>query len=142
VIEVRPLDPADERTLARLPFSRLGAPGGEYLVAWAAGEPVGHAHVDWQHHPPQLQDVFVSERLRRRGIATMLTAAAESRALKRGHRSLGLEVGLDSDAARTLYEKLGFRATGATRRVKGTIMLRTGPIEVDDTLIAMTKELG
>jgi ribosomal protein S18 acetylase RimI-like enzyme len=141
VIEIRPLDSPDERTLERLPFSRLGSPGGEYLVAWEDGEPVGHAHVDWQHDPPELQDVFVPEPLRRRGIGTALTAAAAQRAVERGHRSLGLEVADDDAAALALYERLGFRKTGRTRRVKGTVVLRTGPIEVDDTLLGMVKTL-
>src|ERR671930_260002 len=74
VIEIRPLG-ADEIELvdAALQLSRLDQPGGEYLVAWEDGEPVGHAHVDWRVDPPELQDVFVAERQRRRGLGSALT---------------------------------------------------------------------
>lgn len=141
MIEVRPLCAGDRAALDLLPFSRLGNPGGEYLVAWDAGEPVGHAHVDWTPAIPEVQDVFVTKAFRRRGIATALSAAAEQAARERGHTKLALEVGSESPGPRALYEKLGYRPTGATRRVKGTIVLRTGPIDVDDTLVAMVKSL-
>jgi GNAT superfamily N-acetyltransferase len=141
VIEIEPLA-EDDPALDLLPFSRLGSPGGEYLVAWDGGEPVGHAHVDWTHRPPELQDVFVAEAHRRRGVATALTIAAEQAARERGHAQLALEVGLESPGPRALYERLGYRPTGSTRRVKGTIVLRSGPLEVDDTLIAMVKSIA
>jgi GNAT superfamily N-acetyltransferase len=74
-VKVRPLTDADvERVLAAgLPLSRL--PRGEsfYLVAWEGDEPVGHAHLALTD-PPELQDVQVLERYRRRGIASELTA--------------------------------------------------------------------
>ncbi len=140
MIEVRQLDPTGAE-LALLPFSRLDQPGGEYLVAWDGNAPVGHAHLDRRPDPPELQDVFVCEPLRRRGIATALSEAAERRARMLGHVQLALEVGSENAAARSLYEKLGYRATGAARRVKGTIVVRGGPIEVDDTLHRMVKSL-
>jgi GNAT superfamily N-acetyltransferase len=142
VIEIRSLAGDEDIALDQLPFSRLGSPRGEYLVAWEEGEPVGHVHLDWARPVPELQDVFVAELHRRRGIATALTAAAERAARDRGHTELALEVSREDQAARPLYEKLGFRPTGATRRVKGTIVLRTGPLDVDDTLIAMVKSLA
>jgi hypothetical protein len=45
-------------------------------------------------------------------------------------------VSADSPAAQALYRKLGFADTGIPpRRVKGTVQIRTGPLEVDDTLL-------
>jgi GNAT superfamily N-acetyltransferase len=127
---------------ARLPLSRLDRPGGEYLVAWEAGEPVGHAHLDWAADPPELQDVFVPESRRRQGIASALTAAAERRVASRGHGRLALEVSEENPAARALYEKLGYRrTTDPPRRVQGTILLRGVPLEVDDSLVRLEKEL-
>ena len=41
-----------------------------------------------------------------------------------------------------LYRRCGYIDTGIPpRRVRGTIMLRTGPLEVDDTLLTWEKRL-
>jgi GNAT superfamily N-acetyltransferase len=144
-LDVRPLSPAERDFVdARLPLSRLDRPGGEYLVAWTAGEPVGHAHIDWAADPPELQDVFVPESRRRQGIASALTEAAEQRASSRGRSRLALEVSeVKNPAARRLYERLGYRTTGEPpRRVRGTILIRGEPFEVDDTLVRLQKTLG
>jgi hypothetical protein len=42
--------------------------------------------------------------------------------------------------AQALYRKCGYVDSGLSpRRVQGTIMIRTGPIEVDDTLLTWEK---
>jgi GNAT superfamily N-acetyltransferase len=126
----------------RLPLSRLGKTTGEYLVAWDGARPVGHAHIEWGVDPPELQDVFVVVDCRRQGIASALTAAAEARAAGRGHRRLSLTVSVENASAQALYRKLGYVRTAAPpRRVKGTVQLRTGPLEVDDTLVSFEKPL-
>ena len=142
MIEIRPLAGHEVGIVdAKVPLSRLDQPGGEYLVAWADGEPVGHARVDWREDPPELQDVLVAESHRRRGIGSALTTAAEELARERGHSRLALTVSAKSPEVRALYERLGFRATGAERRIQGTIMIRGQPLEVDDTLVALEKAL-
>jgi hypothetical protein len=51
-------------------------------------------------------------------------------------------VSVDSPAARALYASLGYLDVGiAPRRVVGTIEIRTGPIDVDDTLLTLEKAL-
>jgi [ribosomal protein S18]-alanine N-acetyltransferase len=143
VIEVRPLT-EDEVGLvcARLPVSRLGKPGGVYLVAWQGEEPVGHAHLDRRADPPELQDVYVVEPFRRRGVATALTAAAERAAAADGNAELSLSVSERNAAAIALYERLGYRRTDAPpERVHGTVQLRTGPLHVDDVLLRYAKPL-
>jgi [ribosomal protein S18]-alanine N-acetyltransferase len=126
----------------RLPLNRLAQPGGEYLVAWDGSEPVGHAHLDWRSDPPELQDVFVREPRRRRGIGSALCAAAERHVIKRGGRRIGLEMSEEDRAARALYEKLGYNQTDdPPRRIRGTIELRRGPIDVDETLVRFEKPL-
>jgi ribosomal protein S18 acetylase RimI-like enzyme len=127
VLVVRPLEIEELAVAAeRLPLNRLEQPGGEYLVAWEGSEPVGHAHLDWRSDPPELQDVFVREPLRRRGIGAALCAVAERHVVKRGGRRIGLEVSEQDPAARALYEKLGYHQTDdPPRRVRGRIDARS-----------------
>jgi hypothetical protein len=42
-----------------------------------------------------------------------------------------------------LYRRLGFRDAGLPpKRVRGTIIVRAGPIEVDDTLLYLIKDIA
>lgn len=142
MLEIRSLTERELDAASVLPLSRYGRPGGEYLVAWRGGEPLGHAHVDWAADPPELQDVWVREDVRRGGIGTALTEAAERRAAERGHRRFALEVSERNALARRLYERLGYeRTSDSPRRVRGTVQLRTGPLEVDDVLLRYAKRL-
>jgi [ribosomal protein S18]-alanine N-acetyltransferase len=143
VIEIRTLEPGDEEAVGTsLPLSRLGKPTGEYLIAWEGEDPIGHAHIEWGVNPPELQDVFVLDSHRRRGVATRLTEAAEERVRTRGGAVLSLTVGEGNPAAQALYRRLGYvRTAEPPRRVRGTIPLRTGPIEVDDVLLPFEKRL-
>lgn len=88
-------------------------------------------------------DVFVPAEHRRHGIATLLTRAAEDEARRRGWARISLSVSADGNVpARTLYEGLGYRATGdAPVRVLGAITLRGRQVEVDDTLVYLAKSL-
>lgn len=54
--------------------------------------------------------------MRRAGIGTALLEAAIAEAGRRGHGSLVLEVAADNDAARLLYETLGFAQVGRRPR--------------------------
>jgi RimJ/RimL family protein N-acetyltransferase len=91
---------------------------------------------------PEVQDVFVRPEERRRGIATALTLAAELAATRRGYDRISLSHGIANDAARRLYEGLGYRNAGLDPEpVKGVVQLRSGPVEVDDTLIYLVKDL-
>ena len=125
-----------------LGLARLRQGGGFYLVAWEGDDPVGHAHLALTD-PPELQDVSVRPERRRRGIGSALTEAAEREAAARGFDRMRLEVSAASDAAQALYRKAGYADCGvAPRRVQGTVMIRTGPLEVDDTLLTWEKRLG
>ncbi len=120
--------------------------GSTYLVAWDDERPVGHAHVAWvgtHLRVPEIQDVFVLPERRRQGIGTQLTDAAEQEARSRGWESISLSVSQDGNvAARSLYAKLGYVAAGIDPvRVSGVITLRGRPVEVDDTLVYLTKSL-
>jgi GNAT superfamily N-acetyltransferase len=139
---IRPLAPDDVgRVSVVLSLARLYQGDGVYLVAWIGDEPVGHVHLALTD-PPELQDVSVRPEYRRRGIASALTGAAEREACDRGFDRLRLGVSADNEAAQELYRELGFGDAGLPpKRVQGTILIRTGPIEVDDTLLIWDKRL-
>lgn len=147
---IRRLEAADvSRVGAVLGLARLHHADGFYLVAWFGDEPVGHARLAGSEtstrpssHPPELQDVEVREKYRRRGVASALTAAAEREARSRGHRRLRLHVSAHDAAAQALYLRLGYVDSGAPpQRVRGPVQLRTGPLVVDDTLLTWEKPL-
>jgi hypothetical protein len=72
----------------------------------------------------------------------MLIAAAEREAFARGFTRIRVEVGMDNVAAQALNRMSGFAEIGLDpRQVKGTIEIRTGPIEVDEILITWEKDL-
>jgi ribosomal protein S18 acetylase RimI-like enzyme len=139
---IRPLDAAEIDVVARdLGLARLHQGDGLYLVAWEGTRPLGHCHLALTE-PPELQDVEVLASARRRGVGSGLVAAAEAEARARGAAELRLELSVDDPAASALYRSRGYADAGLPhRRVKGTIQIRTGPIEVDDELVTWTKSL-
>ena len=142
MLQIRELTPDEvEQVGAVLGLARLGQGDGFYLVAWEEDDPLGHAHLALTD-PPELQDVSVRPEHRRRGIATALAGAAERAAAARGSARLRLSVSVDNDVALALYRNLGYGDVGIPpRRVHGTIRIRTGTIEVDDTLLTLEKSL-
>jgi ribosomal protein S18 acetylase RimI-like enzyme len=140
--QIKELAPNDvERVGAVLGLARLGQGDGYYLVAWEGDEPLGHAHLALSD-PPELQDVSVRPEHRRRGVASALAEAAERAVVARGFARLRLSVSVDNDAALALYQHLGYGDVGVPpRRVQGTIRIRTGMIEVDDTILTLEKSL-
>lgn len=131
----------EEPVIAALSLARLRQGNGYYLVAWQGEDPVGHAHLALTE-PPELQDVLVKDAYRRQGVASALTHAAEDEARGLGFDRLRLTVSVDNGPAQALYRQSGYLDTGLPpRRVKGTIQIRTGPIEVDDTLLTWEKKL-
>jgi GNAT superfamily N-acetyltransferase len=146
VIEIRMLT-EDElpRVEAALPLDRLTNPvaAAGYLIAWEEGSPIGHAYVEWDGTElglPELQDVFVTPERRGAGVGTALTREAERFVAARGHDRLSLSVGIGNPRARALYERLGYEAADhPPKRIRGTILLQSGPLEVDDTLLYYVK---
>jgi GNAT superfamily N-acetyltransferase len=132
------------RVDARLPLSRLDV-AQTYLVAGSGDEPVGHAHVAWtgsETGEPEVQDVFVLEEWRRRGVASALMPHAEQLVGACGHRRISIGHGVTNDPAGRLYERLGYDEAGLEqKRVQGTIVIRGQPVEVDDTIVYLVKEL-
>ncbi len=120
--------------------------GQTYLVAWDGGEPVGHAHVAWEETTlgvPEIGDVFVPAELRGRGIGTELSEAAEQLARARGHRQISISASIANEGALRLYRRLGYRDAGLPpKRVQGTIIVRARPMEIDDTLLYLVKDIA
>ncbi len=149
MIEVRPLTEGELAVVDEaLPLNRLDQwrhDASTFLIAWADGIPVGHAHLAWAGTKlgvPELQDVYVAEDARRQGVATALSLAAEAEVAARGQERLSLSVGTGNFAAQALYERLGFADAGIDpERILGTIMLRGEPFEVNDTLVYLVKDL-
>src|SRR5262249_19803737 len=101
----------------------------------------GHAHLALTD-PPELQDVEVLPAHRRQGVAAALTRAAEREARARGHTVLTLTVSVGNEAAKAFYGALGYRDTGAPPYgVHGVVQIRSGPLEVDDTLLTWERDL-
>jgi GNAT superfamily N-acetyltransferase len=124
-----------------LGLARLHQGDGGYLVAWEGGAPLGHVHLAFTD-PPELQDLEVRPSHRRLGVATALVAAAEGEAHAQGLHEMRLEVSVSNLAAQSLYRKRGYVDAGLPiRRVTGRIVLRTGPIDVDDHLLCLSKAL-
>lgn len=142
-VDIRPLAVHEiDRVSVVLGLARLFQGNGIYLVAWDNQVPLGHAYIAFVD-PPELQDVSVRTEHRRRGVASALTSAAEAVAHDHGSRRLRLEVSKDNLAAQALYRRCGYAEIGTpARRVQGTIIIRTGAIEVDDTLLMWEKPLA
>jgi GNAT superfamily N-acetyltransferase len=150
MLAVRELEAVDLEEVDRhLPLSRLdqqAREGSTYLIAWEDDRPVGHAHIAWDGTHlglPEIQDVFVLPELRRRGIGSQLTHAAEQEARRRGWDRISLSVSQEGNREATrLYAKLGYVDAGVSPvRVLGQISLRGRPFELDDTLVYLVKEL-
>jgi GNAT superfamily N-acetyltransferase len=125
-----------------LGLARLHQGIGFYLVARQGDEPLGHVYLALTN-PPEVHDVSVRPEHRRRGVASALIAAAERETRARGGDRLRIAVSIDNEAAQALYRALGYVDAGVPpKRVQGTIVIRTGPIEVDDTLLTWEKRLA
>ena len=140
---IRPLEQHEvDRVTAVLGLARLHQGDGFYLVAWEDDEPLGHGYLV-PSDPTLLQDLEVRPDSRRRGVASALMHAAETEARARGSASLRVGVSEQNEDAQALYAKLGYVDAGLPPdRIKGTIMIRTGPIEVDDTILLLEKRLA
>ena len=124
-----------------LGLARLHQGDGFYLLAWEGDEPLGHVYLALTD-PPELHDVSVRTEHRRRGVASALIAAAEREVSAHGRDRLRIAVSTDNQPAQALYRACGYIDAGfPPRPVQGTIEIRTGPIEVDDTLLTWEKRL-
>ena len=105
--------------LSRRSFRRfLAAKSATLIVAEAAGKLAGYVLV---LYPPRstlarLYSIAVAPHVGRRGVGTLLLAAAERAARRRGRGAMRLEVHEHNGRAIARYEKSGYRLFGRHRR--------------------------
>lgn len=111
--------PSDEAIAAIVP-GLIADPNAEFLLA---GEPeVGFAQIRFRpsvwtgSDDAWLEDVYVVEDARGKGIGRLLTEAAVQRAKKRGCGRIQLETNMNNRQAVSLYEAIGFRASHLPER--------------------------
>lgn len=128
-IRIREARQADLAEIVRIERASFGDPwsestfhailtrsNAELLVAGEdAGPPCGYAATWWVEDQGELGNVAVAEEVRGRGVALALLDAAFSKLRDRGVRECFLEVRESNEAARRLYERLGFSVVGRRR---------------------------
>lgn len=93
-----------------------------YLIAWIEHTPVGHGMLLWngptgspkQHIDqlcPYVEDLWVRNDLRSRGIGARILAEMAMLAIAHGYRAVSLSVGVDNRRAIDLYRRMGFTPT-------------------------------
>lgn len=111
--------PLPAEAAARAFAELLGDPRlGAAWILEADGEPAGHIvlTVSWSMEYGGLRgyvdDLFVRERFRGRGLAAAGLAALRREAEARGVRALLVETGHDNPVAQRVYRRAGFADTG------------------------------
>jgi ribosomal-protein-alanine N-acetyltransferase len=79
----------------------------------------------------RIYSIGVAARIRRRGLASMLVAAAEKDAVRRGRKAMRLEVRADDRGTIALYESSGYRCVG---RAPGYYDGRVDALRLEKTL--------
>jgi ribosomal protein S18 acetylase RimI-like enzyme len=108
-------EPDDAEMAARV-RRVMRAGESEFLLAGERKDPAGVCQLRyrfgiWLGAPDcWLEDLFVREQARGRGLGRTLTRAAIARARERGCRRIELDVNDANPAALALYEELGFSA--------------------------------
>jgi ribosomal protein S18 acetylase RimI-like enzyme len=109
--------------ISRASFRRLlKRPSATFIVAEAdaklgaqiAAQIVAYVLVLYRanSHAARIYSIGVAARFRRRGLARMLVAAAETDAVRRGSKAMRLEVRADDRGTLALYESSGYRRVG------------------------------
>jgi GNAT superfamily N-acetyltransferase len=105
-------EPDDDRNLSF--FSRFLEPSEEGLLlgAWADGRLVGFATIYWTHSSSKaadiglMNDLFVAEGVRGRGVGEGLIRASADAARDRGKAHLEWYTATDNERAQRLYDRL------------------------------------
>jgi len=100
--------------LSRASFRRLLASSSATFIIAEADELAGYVLVLYRAHSSaaRMYSIGVARKFRRRGLARMLVATAEKDAVRRGRKTLRLEVRADERGTIALYESSGYRRVG------------------------------
>jgi ribosomal protein S18 acetylase RimI-like enzyme len=95
----------------------LASPRATLIVAESAGKLAGCALVLYRRRSKlaRLYSIAIATEFRQRGLARLLLAAAEERAMQRDRRAMRIEVREDNAGAIRLYQKSGYRLFGRHR---------------------------
>lgn len=111
-----------EKEIFSLPWSgqsfadAAGNPDNVYLVCECTGEIAGYCGMWTVMGEGNITNVAVHSAYRRRGIAEALLTELEKRAKEKGVTVFFLEVRQSNEAAKKLYEKLGYSSIGTRKR--------------------------
>lgn len=101
-----PSDRLSRRSLGRL----IASPSADVLVAEVGGTPAGYAVVLFRQGSARARLYSIAVEPAFRGIGRQLLVAAEMAAVRRGRRSMRLEVRSDNIPAINLYERSAYGA--------------------------------
>jgi GNAT superfamily N-acetyltransferase len=95
-----------------------------------------------QNRIPEINDVWVFEENRKKGIATALIAHLEQLAKQKGYTTIGIGVGLYQDygTAQKLYFRLGYKPDGEGITYKHASVIPGEKYPIDDDLILWLKK--
>jgi ribosomal-protein-alanine N-acetyltransferase len=94
----------------------LRLPGGFCIVAEVEGEIQGFILAETEPPEGHIITLDVAEPLRRTGIGTALTEAAEKMMARRGVSLVGLETATDNEAGVAFWKRRGYRTVGVIPR--------------------------
>ena len=112
-----------------------------YLIAAENGEILGHLFLKFYGTPrdpdyPNMEDLFVREDLRGKGLGTKLIKESERIARDKGFNKIGMSVNPTlNPKAKSLYERLGYKDLGRKPRLDGVYD------GVEDWCLDMDKEI-
>lgn len=104
-------DPWDEKSIAY----ELTNPLSHWLVALEGGTVAGYVGSQTVMDETDMMNIAVHPDYRRKGIAEALIDTLVSDLVQKGSHCLTLEVRASNEAAKALYEKLGFRHVGTRK---------------------------
>ena len=117
------------------------------LVADFNGYAIAQLALHWSGKPshphlPDVQSLRVHPAFRGLGIGGRILHVAETLAAGAGYSDISLAVGIHNDAARRLYERVGYRAVGDSYEDIWHYVDRSGAtITVSETVVDMVKQL-
>jgi ribosomal protein S18 acetylase RimI-like enzyme len=109
-----------------------------YLIAWIGDTPVGHGMLLWegptgtpkQHIDracPYVEDLWVRNDLRSKGVGARMLAEMTMLAIAHGYDAVSLSVGVENRRAIRLYKRLGFATAPIPRfTLSGMVAMANG----------------